>query len=369
MMKKASIFLLDSKKNSSAFELLLSEVKNAFGEPAVMDFDAPSEFAQAAAQMQSEITVAAVSKDLFLKAKFVLLKLLNLKISRSNMIIAAMGENAPENEKERDLFAAIPSGAKVYPSIDGLFSAFSLQTGRGKLIFLPLDENILKKILPTALTVENRLAGFKKNITAAINSGKKIAVAPCGSFKAIMNVISSVEGYERCFTLAYGSAQEQNGAGAAEILARSANVSKENTSSDFGAAMSTILTDYESGEKYVFVCLADSDRARVVKLYSESGENEKQLAAAAVIKLCEMIEETTAAGALIRPEEKPEKHKKVSVLPVIIAAIGILAAIVFCVVAMFAMRSDAVNEKTQAMMSARMTTALATDGAIKAVKP
>lgn len=368
MMKKASVFTLGSKKNNSAFELLLSEVNKAFGEPAVMDFDAPSEFAQAAVQPQSEITVAAVSKEAFLKTKLALLKMLNLKISRSNAILAAMGENAPENEKEKDLFAAIPSGAKAYPSKDGLYSAFSLQTGRGKLIFLPLDEKILGVLLPAALTGESSASGFKKSIDSVIKSGKKIAVAPCGSSQAIMNVVSSVEGHENSFVLAYGSAEEQAGEDAGSFLARSANASKENSSSDFGAAMSKILTDPESGEKYAAVCLADADKAKVAKVYADGDESEKQLAAAAVIKLCEMMEETSVAGALIKPEEKPAKPVKTSSLPIIIAAVGIVAAIIICVVAMFALRSNAANEKTQAQASAKLTTADATAGTTQANK-
>lgn len=361
MMKKASVFTLGSKKNSAASELLLSEVEKAFGEPAVMDFDSPSELAQAAAQPQSEVTVAAVSKEAFLKTKLALLKSLDLKAGRSNAILAAMGENAPENEKERDLFAAIPSGAKAYVSQNGLYSAFSLQTGRGKLVFLPLDEKILRRILPAALTGESPAAGFKKSIAAVIESGKKIAVAPCGSSQAIMSVVSSVEGHENCFTLAYAPAQETGTEDAGEALARCASISKENSSAHFGAAMSEILIDPESGEKYAVVCLADSDRARVAKVYAEDGESEIQLAAAAVIKLCEMMEETSVAGALVKPEEKPAKTHKASSLPIIIAAVGILAAIIVCVAAMFALRGDAAdNEKTQAQASAKITTLLAT---------
>ncbi len=360
MMKKASVFTLDSKKNSAASELLLSEIEKVFGEPAVMDFDSPSELAQAAAQPQSEITVAAVSKEAYLKTKLALLKSLDLKAGISNAVVAAMGDNAPENKKERDLFAAIPSGAKAYASQNGLYSAFSLQTGRGKLVFLPLDEKILGRILPAALTGESPVAGYKKSIAAVIESGKKIAVAPCGSSQAIMNVVSSVEGHENCFTLAYAPSQAHSGEDAGEVLARSANVSKENTSADFGAAMSEILTDSESGEKYAVVCLADSEKARVAKVYAEGDESEIQLAAAAVIKLCEMMEETSAAGALIKPEEKPAKAQKASALPIIIAAVGILAAIVICVATMFALRSNAANEKTQAHASAKITMLLAT---------
>ena len=367
MIKKASVFTLGSKKNKNAFELLLSEVRNVFGEPAVMDFTSPAELAQAAVNPQSETTVVAVSKEAFLKTKLALLKAFDIKIGRSNAIINAMGENSPANEKEKDLFSAIPAGARVYPARDGLYSAFSVQKGDAKLVFLPLDEKILGRILPEALTGDNPVSGFRKSIESVMKSGKKIAVAPCGSSKAVMKAVSSVEGYETCFTLAYGTSDGQSGEDKADYLARSAGVSKENTSSDFGAAMSEILADPESGEKYAVVCLADSERARVAKVYAVSGESDIQLAAAALIKLCDMMEETSEAGALIKPSETYENSKKISALPIIIAAVGILAAILICVVAMFAVRSNAANEKTRALISAKISTAVMTQSATEPV--
>ena len=357
MIKKVSVFTLGSKKNKNAFELLLSEVRNVFGEPAVMDFTSPADLAQAAAKPQSGITVAAVSKDAFLKTKLAYLKALDTKIARSKAIVEAMGENAPSNEKEKELFSAIPAGARVYLSKDGLYSAFSVQRGEAKLIFMPLDEKILGRILPCALTGANPVAQFRKNIESVIKSGKKIAVAPCGSSKAVMNAVSGVEGYETCFMLADGLSDRHIGTDEADFLARSAGESKEKASADFGAAMSEILTDSEIGEKYAVVCLADSEKARVAKVYAESGETDIQLAAAALIRLCDMMEETASVGALIRPDSPEAKQKKISALPIIIAAVGILAAILICVIAMFAVRSDAANDKTRALVSDRISVA------------
>ena len=113
-----------------------------------------------------------------------------------------------------------------------------------------------------------------------------------------MAVVSSVEGGEKAFVMSpvEGKASEGD-----EAVAENAKKAKENTGADFGCSVSAIETDPESGRSFVLVSLADSEKARVAKVFAEENEGAKQLVGAAVSKLCEMLGETAVAGALINP--------------------------------------------------------------------
>ncbi len=161
-----------------------------------------------------------------------------------------------------------------------------------------------------------------------------------------MAVVSSVEGGEKAFVMSpvEGKASEGD-----EAVAENAKKAKENTGADFGCSVSAIETDPESGRSFVLVSLADSEKARVAKVFAEENEGAKQLAGAAVTKLCEMLGETAVAGALINPNPAEKEKKKYPVLPIVITVIGIAAAVIISVlVALFAGQKTEDDERTTA---------------------
>ncbi|MBQ2812300.1 MAG: hypothetical protein IJE63_03525, partial [Clostridia bacterium] len=85
------------------------------------------------------IVVAAAPLEEFLKAKVSLLKFFSSKVSKNREIIAAMGENAPESEKERDFHCAMPENSKAFVSADGLYSPFVKEHNGAIVMLMPLD--------------------------------------------------------------------------------------------------------------------------------------------------------------------------------------------------------------------------------------
>ena len=201
------------------------------------------------------------------------------------------------------------------------------------------------------------MAGFRQNLESVVASGKKIAVAAVGFYQPMMSVVASVEGGENAFSVS----QVDAGAVTAESLAQAAKAAKEQSEADFGAAVSEVET--ENGEKMVLVCLADSQRAWGAKVFADGDESTKALAGAAITKLCEMLCETVAAGALASPDAP--KTKKTPWLPVIIVMLGIAAAVILALlVAVF------VGEKSENTTTASKKSIPNANGAlVQAIKP
>ncbi len=305
------------------------------------DFGEASAFAAeaVACAAQGGFAVAAAPVDIFLNAKFRLLKSLSLKIVRSSLITAAMGENAPENQKECDLQSAIAEKSKVYLTKDGLFSAFSVNIGEGMLAFVPLDASRLEFIFAAGLErlipvpKKTKMQELRERVENVIASGKTVAVSPCGSGKMLLSAISAVPDCDAAFIVDNSMMDKADGESESGYIAQCAKLSKENSSADLGIAISNIYNE-GSGDA-VTVCVADSERAKAARVYANPGEDRKQLIVAAIIKLCQMLDELSAMPVLVNPDmpkAAPKKWAKNSKTPLIIAVIGIAVAIIACVI-------------------------------------
>ena len=340
MIDKTGIFLPQSGLNSDAAQMLIQSIEGA-EEAHIIDFKAPSQLASVLRRSDFGTAVVAAPEEIFLKTKVALLKAIGAQTVRSSAVTVAIGEECELGEKEIEIHSAIPVGAKSIITHDGLFSAFIYEEKDRKIIFLPLIESRLAELLGQIFdSSEDRkaAAGFRKSLSAIISSEKTLGVAPEGLSGALMAVVSSVEGGEEAFTLSPLPCQTQ-GENADAEYARSA---KENTGADYGVSVSDICADSETGGKFITVCVADSERARLAKVFAEDGEDTKHLAGAAITKLCEMLEELAGAGALVNPDPPAKTEpKKNPILPIIIAAIGIAAAVIISLlVAMFAGGND-----------------------------
>lgn len=370
MKAKVTVCTLCASSAQGAAERLAQRLAALCNSPESRDYGDTASFASgiAACAEQGGIVIAAAPVSLFLNAKLRVLKSISSKIVRSSAIISAMGAAAPENSKERDLQAAIPEKAKPILTADGLYSAFIQKDGKALTVFLPLDEERLDYIfsteldrlfaglqapkaepapapVPAAKPEKAKSSGFaelKEHIKEVIDSGKTVAVSPCGCAKPLLSAITAVPGCETAFVPDSAMRDRQPDESIENYAAECAKISKENAGTDFGASISAIYGDRNGGEDFVIVCVADSERAKAAKVFAEPGEDKKQLIVAAVIKLCEMLDEISENG-LVNPAlaaNEPVKHKKNSTLPIIIAAACVAVAVIVCVVLAFVLGKD-----------------------------
>ena len=366
MNRKVSICTLCASKAQGAASYLERKLGIYTENLTCEDFGDVSVFAARAADLAEDgrIVVAAAPVNMFLNAKLRFLKSLSLKIVKSKTIIAAMGDDAPENAKECDLQAAIPHKANVYLTLDGLYSSFSVKDDDSTVVFLPLDEERIAQAFAGGLEAvfadaasaspvhahapaaapspKTKMQELKERVNGFISSGKTAAIASGGCSKMLAQAISAVPDYEKAFVEDYSIRERGENETAADYIAQCAKASKENSGTDLGIAISGVYNDNEADGDFVIVCVADSDRAKAAKVYANPGEDKKMLVVAAIIKLCGMLDELSAFGMVNPnpPAPAAKKWKKNSKIPLIVAIIGIAAAIIACVITAFVLSGN-----------------------------
>ena len=344
MKRKVSLLTLcvPSVQNGSAY--IEQKLRQFYPDTSAEEYGDSASFAQAVAKRACEggVIVAAVPTSAFPEAKLRLLKLFSSRIVRSSAIASALQGNLPEGSKEKDIHSAVPEKAKVFVSEDGLYSAFAKELGEGIIVVMPLEEEraaavfavgldaLFVKAFPVAKPKKSAMEQVRESICAVAVSGKTVAVSPCGSAKALLSVITAVPESEEAFIPDSTVKEAAEGESAEEYLTQSAKLSKETTEADFGVSVSDITAD-GNGENYVTVCVADSKGARAARIFALPGEGGKQLIAAAVIKLCSMLEEVTGGVGIVIPRAAEKKDgRKIALITalcaVVLAAVICLAA-------------------------------------------
>lgn len=338
MKRKVSILTLCASSAQSAADLLEQKLRRYDSQASSADYGNAAALTDAVAdcaQSGGIVVVAAPLTD-FLKVKFSLLKLFSSKITRNRNIISAMGENAPENQKEKDLHAAMPEKSKAFVSADGLFSPFVKEHNGCAVMLMPLDEARIAAAFDGGAEsfISNTFSGVvkppkpsieqvKASVQNVIKSGKTVAISPCGSSKAILAVIAAVPDSEEAFIPDSTLREKAENESVEEYISQSAKLSKETVEADLGISISDISSN-ENGEEYVTVCVADSQKAKAARVFAIPGEGKKTLMAAAVVQLCSMLEEYTGAAGFVMPAKKRSKA------PLIIAISAIVLAILVC---------------------------------------
>ena len=348
MKRKVSLCTLcaPSVQNGSAY--IEQKLRQYYPGTSSADYGDSASFADAVAKCACEggIIVAAMPLSTFLGAKLRLLRLFSSKIIRSSAIVSALQGNLPEGSKERDIHCAVPEKSKVFVSSDGLYSAFAKELGEGLVVVMPLEEDraaavfaagleaFFAKAFPVAKPKKSSMEQVKESVRAVIESGRTVAVSPCGSAKALLSVITAVPDSEEVFIPDSTVKEAVEGESTEDFTAQSAKISKEAAQADFGISISDIHSA-DNGEDYVTVCVADSERARAAKVFALPGESKKQLVAAAVIKLCSMLEEASGAAGLVPPVVPEKKDSRKTALIIAICAVAFAAVI--CLIAAIVM--------------------------------
>jgi|GEM_PF-6383080 len=345
MKKTVCIVSLSNNPDCKALNSL-KKAAAAIGSCSSVNASRAEDFATAAVSERADIIFAVAETDQFLKAKYCLIKSLSLGAVRSSSLLAAMGDNAPTDPKEKEMHAAIPRGAQAFYTLDGLYSAFVVKKADGSiLIFLPLEAERLHQLFASGLGIlkkadspaKNAERSFKHDVKDFIAAGKTAAIAECGFFKVLTLVLSKFENSEFAFI----HSPENSKINAEKVsLARSVRKAALFTGVDFGIGISDVLTEPGTNNTYIEVCVATSDFAEVAKVFSHDGEPLKSHVAAAITKLCSMMY-SAAENGLSKPEEAaqpstpPKQAAKKSPLPIILALSGVCAATVISLVVAF----------------------------------
>lgn len=289
--------------------------------------------------------IIAAEPSQFLSLKLALLNGLSLRAVR-NRSISEMTANMQLSQRDSDLQVAMPEKAKVFLTQDGLYSGFAVKCGSHCLILLPLDCHMLDYMVAADLTdflgslatVSKRIES-REEVEASVigtverlaNAGVLIGVSGIGSSQLLLNCLGrSPRCYEVFVPDSLDTPKLNEGDDLNNYVAVSAREAKENTLTKVGIAVSDVIED-DNGASHVIVSIANSERARVVNVFSEPHDDKKAIILASVNTLLGMLDEFADEPTLVNPTVKPRKKLKIGTKPLIIVAVCLIVAIAACV--------------------------------------
>lgn len=114
----------------------------------------------------ADVIVLAVDVSRFISTKAALFRALGFKCRLNGEITNLINSDlcmATLNENQVKAHAAIPVGGEAFVTNDGLFSGFGIESGKQKLIFIPIDEKRIGAILENGM-----IAFLSKGVEKAV---------------------------------------------------------------------------------------------------------------------------------------------------------------------------------------------------------
>lgn len=277
----------------------------------------------------SDVIVVAAEPSVYSKAKLAILRAMHIKTQLNTQVRERIGEQSGMDSRELSLHCAMPETADTFLSEDGLFSGFSIKSGKQYFAMLPLDKLRLESQLDNGIMAylaqqgfapveseaatesasESRTSCAAKAVEMLAEKEKKVYFADTPSCEMVKDMCGE-DTVKDVFVFTGYKAERGDEAPRSYIadLARYAIPEEEDA---FGAAVSNVYTGNSSatGErKYnIYVALADKSTSRVLRFVSQPGETPDELITASIELLMDMIcEKCTKLGeAVPAAEEKP----------------------------------------------------------------
>lgn len=119
---------------------------------------------------KADIILVAVDVSRFISTKAALFRALGFKCRLNSQIVELINSDAcmaTLNENQVNAHAAIPVGGKAFITNDGLFSGFGIESGKQKLIFVPIDDRRIGAVIENGM-IDFLADGFEKKEEPAV---------------------------------------------------------------------------------------------------------------------------------------------------------------------------------------------------------
>lgn len=352
-----SYFLCLRKKDSDTLqaENIIFSAAAPFGlkEEDCLTYSNAREFFFRLANLPEEeaLVILAADNEFFINAKRMLCSVLSIKCTESEEI-RSLCESHGENY---DVHSSMPVEGTVFPTSDGLFSGFAVKANNLHLVFLPLDNERTSQCIDT-------FKGFLKGFLQADENSDEVAdqlKVPKASDNPLESAFFKLEallsrknlkvsvcvpsaGAKICSRLPeneeinYFSSDLKRGDNSPKTYgALLAKEAAERSPSNIGASITRAFKVAGNGENefFIIVAVADSEYAKIKKIYAEKNESASSLTERAVEAAFNMMEEYVSSKKsvsntpLMAPAEKTSssKNKKLWIA-------GICAAVAIAII-------------------------------------
>ncbi len=296
----------------------------------------------------SDFIVIAVDSSIYNSTKLKLMTALSLKKEQNEAVLKKLSKlELDESAQEKN--AAMPEGATVFVSVDGINSGFAVKKGSQTIVMIPFDDqrldSVLKRGLVPYITNGGRLNSASEPEAASTHEEKEeitsettseiseqemdiaahtlnilkesdVKVAVNGNTNAtVMREFSvGLDDFDEYFTFT-PHIEDRGDYNVTDYTAQMARSAKALSSATLGACISDIFTTND-GCDYICISVATDKSALVRKLYKEEGEDDAHLIRIACEEVFALIGEkamgNNSVGIEIAQDEAPKADKKLS---------------------------------------------------------
>ena len=296
----------------------------------------------------SDFIVIAVDSSIYNSTKLKLMTALSLKKEKNEAVLKKLSKlELDESAQEKN--AAMPEGATVFVSVDGINSGFAVKKGSQTIVMIPFDDqrldSVLKRGLVPYITNGGRLNSAsepeaaptheeKEEITSETTSeiseqemdiaahtlnilkesDVKVAVNGNTNATVMREFAVGLDDFDEYFTFT-PHIEDRGDYNVTDYTAQMARSAKALSSATLGACISDIFTTND-GCDYICISVATDKSALVRKLYKEDGEDDAHLIRIACEEVFALIGEkamgNNSVGIEIAQDEAPKADKKLS---------------------------------------------------------
>ena len=296
----------------------------------------------------SDFIVIAVDSSIYNSTKLKLMTALSLKKEQNEAVLKKFSKlELDESAQEKN--AAMPEGATVFVSVDGINSGFAVKKGSQTIVMIPFDDqrldSVLKRGLVPYITNGGRLNSAsepeaaptheeKEEITSETTSeiseqemdiaahtlnilkesDVKVAVNGNTNATVMREFAVGLDDFDEYFTFT-PHIEDRGDYNVTDYTAQMARSAKALSSATLGACISNIFTTND-GCDYICISVATDKSALVRKLYKEEGEDDAHLIRIACEEVFALIGEkamgNNSVGIEIAQDEAPKADKKLS---------------------------------------------------------
>lgn len=296
----------------------------------------------------SDFIVIAVDSSIYNSTKLKLMAALSLKKEQNEAVLKKLSKlELDESAQEKN--AAMPEGATVFVSVDGINSGFAVKKGSQTIVMIPFDDqrldSVLKRGLVPYITNGGRLNSASEPETAHTHEEKeeitsettseiseqemdiaahtlnilkesdvKVAVNGNTNATVMREFAVGLDDFDEYFTFT-PHIEDRGDYNVTDYTAQMARSAKALSSATLGACISDIFTTND-GCDYICISVATDKSALVRKLYKEEGEDDAHLIRIACEEVFALIGEkamgNNSVGIEIAQDEAPKADKKLS---------------------------------------------------------
>lgn len=296
----------------------------------------------------SDFIVIAVDSSIYNSTKLKLMTALSLKKEQNEAVLKKLSKlDLDESAQEKN--AAMPEGATVFVSVDGINSGFAVKKGSQTIVMIPFDDqrldSVLKRGLVPYITNGGRLTSASETEAAPTHEEKeeitsqttseiseqekdiaahtlnilkesdvKIAVNGNTNATVMREFAVGLDDFDEYFTFT-PHIEDRGDYNVTDYTAQMARSAKDLSSATLGACISDIFTT-DDGCDYICISVATDKSALVRKLYKEEGEDDAHLIRIACEEMFALIGEkamgNNSVGIEIAQDEAPKADKKLS---------------------------------------------------------